>query len=134
MMNREIPKALRNAFIVHFWADMLFAVPLMIAPIGLLELMGWDVVDPLTARVVAAALFGIGSESLLGRNGDFDHFRGMLRLKVIWSSAVLLGIVLSVLDGGWGQPLMLWVVAGIFLVFNVLWVYWWRRINSEIQH
>ena len=128
-MNKKVPKALRTAFVAHFWADWLFAVPLMLAPREFLGLMGWGQVDPFTARLVAAALMGIGTESLLGRDGSLEHYRGMLRLKIIWSSAAIVGIGWSMLEIGGPAPVMAWVVLAIFLGFNGLWLYWWRRIE-----
>ena len=124
---KAVPQALRNWFVVHFVADTLFAVPLMIAPAWLLGLFGWQQVDPYTARVVAAALFGIGIESLLGRKAGVESFRNMLNLKIIWSLAVLVGIVWSWGEGAQGNPPMVWALFGIFAGFNLLWVYWrWK--------
>lgn len=129
-MNKKVPKALPTAFIVHFWADWIFALPLMLMPREFLGLLGWDQVDPFTARLVAAALMGIGTESLLGRDGSLAHYRGMLRLKIIWSSAAILGISWSIIEVWGAVPLMAWLVLAIFLGFNGLWVYWWRRLSA----
>ena len=43
-----------------FIADIVSAVPLFIAPVYCLELLGWPSPDPVATRMVAAALFGIG--------------------------------------------------------------------------
>jgi len=67
-----VPKSLRVWFVIHFVADLLFALPLFFAPVFTLKLFGWETVDPATSRLVAAALFGIGIESLLGRNASAD--------------------------------------------------------------
>lgn len=124
-----VPQALRTAFVIHFWADVLFALPLFVAPEPVLTLVGWQSVDPFTTRLVAAALFGIGIESWLGRNGDASAFRTMLTLKVIWSATAVLGLAWSMLEGAQGRPLFGWVVLGIFVVFHGLWLYWWRRMR-----
>lgn len=124
-----VPQALRTAFVIHFWADVLFALPLFVAPEPVLTLVGWQAVDPFTTRLVAAALFGIGIESWLGRNGDASAFRTMLTLKVIWSATAVLGLGWSMLEGAQGRPLFGWVVLGIFVVFHGLWLYWWRRMR-----
>ena len=129
-MENNVPKGLRQWFVVHFWADMIFAVPLMIAPRFLLEMFGWQQVDPFTARIVAAALFGIGIESYLGRNAGREAFIGRLNFKIIWSLAVILGIVWSLAEGAQGGPFMAWVLLLIFAAFNILWIYWRRRIGQ----
>ncbi len=122
-----VPSALRKWFVFHFWADYVFAVPLLIAPDWFLGLFGWECVDPVASRLVAAALFGIGGESLLGRNADAESFRTMLRMKVIWSSTATLGI-------GWamvaGAPPAGWIFFGIFLCFNILWTTWFLRLRE----
>ena len=41
-----IPQALKNWFFAHFVIDVLFAIPLMAAPVFTLELFGWTPVDP----------------------------------------------------------------------------------------
>lgn len=131
MADRPIPPALRMSFVVHFVADMLFAIPLMLAPVYTLTLFGWQQVDPIATRVVAAALFGIGIESLLGRNQGREAYFGMLNLKIIWSLSVVIGGTLSLLQGAQGRPLMGWVLIGVFFVFNILWIYWRVRLGRE---
>jgi hypothetical protein len=114
-----VPRSLRRWFVVHFWADVLFAVPLFFAPRLFLGLLGWPAVDPIATRLVAAALFGIGIQSLLGRGEDVATFRALLNLKIIWSASATLGIVWSQLEGG---PPLGWAFAAIFAAFNVLWL------------
>ena len=119
-----VPKALRTWFVIHFIIDVLFALPLMLAPTATLSLFGWQTVDPYTTRLAAAALFGIGIESYLGRNAGPEAFTGMLNLKIIWSLSAMAGILLSLLQGAQGRPFFAWVVLAIFLAFKGLWVYW----------
>ncbi len=126
---KNVPNALRKWFVVHFVADMLFAIPLLIAPRLCLGALGWEVVDPFTARLVGAALLGIGGESWLGRNGSVEMFRGMLNLKVIWSAGAVLGILLSIWEAGWQVSIFVWAVLAVFGGFNVLWVYYYRKVS-----
>lgn len=114
-----VTTTLRRWFVVHFILDMAAAIPLFIAPTQLLGWLGWPTVDPIATRLVAAALFGIGIESYLGRNAGVEAFRGMLNLKIIWSAAAVLGTLWSQLEGG---PVAGWGVFGIFVAFNLLWV------------
>lgn len=114
-----VPRSLRLWFVVHFYADVLAAVPLFLAPRAVQGWLGWTAVDPLATRLVAAALFGIGIESYLARNAGLETFRSMLNLKVIWSSSAVIGVAWSQFQGG---PVAGWGVLGIFVVFNVAWV------------
>ncbi len=124
MSGNGVPTALRKWFVVHFVIDFLFAIPLMVAPTWLLTLFGWQTVDPFTARLAAAALFGIGGASLLERNAGAGTFRAMLNLKIIWSLGAMAGLLLSILQGAQGSPPFAWAVLALFAGFNVLWVYW----------
>jgi hypothetical protein len=128
--NVSVPKALKVWFIIHFVVDVLFAIPLLIIPELFLGLLGWERVDTIAARIVAAALFGIGIESFIGRNSSVEAFKGMLNLKVIWSISAVIGIALSMIQGAQGRPIFGWVLVAIFGSFNVLWIYWRIRIAS----
>ena len=83
---RLVPKNLKVWFVVHCALDVIFAIPLLLVPVRFLHLLGWTDVDPIASRLVAAALFGIGLESFLGRNSGPESYHGMLRLKIIWST------------------------------------------------
>jgi hypothetical protein len=114
----SIPVSLRRWFVVHFIVDVVFAVPLLAVPGAFLRAVGWVEVDSVTARMVGAALAGIGIESYLCRNDGIETFRSMLRLKCIWSGAAVLGLVLSIAQGA---PPFAWAALVIFVGFGVLW-------------
>jgi len=122
--------ALRKFFVLHFAIDIVSAIPLFLCPTLLLTTLGWKVVDPVAARVVAAALFGIGIESYLGRNASKDSLIGMLNLKIIWSFSAILGIGISMLQNIHQNPLALKLIFFIFIAFNLLWVYWRIRLRN----
>ena len=122
----SLPKSLRAWFVVHFAADMLFGIPLLFFPRPLLGLLGWATYDPLTARLVGAALMGIGLESLLGRNASRETFRAMLNLKIIWASSAIFAIVAALYEGA---PPITWAFLAIFTVFWCVWVYYRIRLK-----
>ena len=114
-----MPEALRRWFVLHFVVDLLFAIPLMLAPEWSLGLIGWAPVDPVAVRLVAAALFAIGIESYLGRNAGPEAYSDMLNLKIIWSAGAVLALALGLLAGrqpAWALALLL----SIFLAFNLV--------------
>ena len=125
-----VPRALSYWFIVHFVIDMSIAVPLFLFPERSLELVGWQEIDVLLTRVVAAAFFGIGIESLIGRNSHLEGFRNMLNLKIIWSFTATLGIGWSMIEGAQGRPVMGWLVLVTFVVFHFIWIYWRVRVGK----
>jgi hypothetical protein len=124
-----VPKNLRTWFVIHFIADYLFGIPLLLAPVWTLTLVGWSHVDPATTRLVGAALLGIGGESLLGRNASLETFKAMLNLKIIWSLTAIFGISMSIIEGA---PLMSWGFLGIFVTFSAIWVYYRIKIRVNI--
>ncbi|MBM7623621.1 hypothetical protein [Sporohalobacter salinus] len=122
---------LRNFFVLHFIVDIIFALPLFLIPRTFLKWFGWQTVDPIATRLVAAALFGIGIESLLGRNADKNSFKAMLNLKIIWSLAAIVGMIISLVQKDQGNPLLLWAILVVFIAFNFLWIYWRLRLKNN---
>ena len=121
-----IPQSLRTWFIIHFYLDIIFGLPLLFLPTITLGLFGWETVDPATTRLVGAALMGIGVESFLARNKGIETFRGMLNLKLIWSSSAVLGIILSLIDDA---PSMTWMFLIIFASFFGIWFYYRLKLK-----
>ena len=122
-----VSEGLRKWFVLHFVADLVFAVPLLVAPRAFLGALGWTCVDPISARLVGAALAAIGIESVLVRGEGPRVFRAMLTLKVIWSACATVGILASQLQGG---PALGWAFLVVFAVFNVVWTYYLRGLRA----
>lgn len=120
---------LRKWFVLHFIIDVFVAIPLLIAPGYVLSLVGLEWGSVVLARIIAAALMGIGIESYLGRNADKKGYLGMLRLKIIWSGTVILGLVMSLLNKevDWISVRLL---MGVFGFFNIVWVYWYIKLKD----
>ena len=122
-----VHKSLRTWFVIHFIADYIFGLPLLLAPVWIMTHLGWTTVDTATARLVGAALLGIGGESLLMRNASLETFQAMLNLKVIWSLSAIFGITASIIEGA---PPMSWGILVIFVTFSVIWIYYRVRIRE----
>ncbi len=121
-----VPAGLAAWFVVHFVVDLLFAVPLLVAPHLFLEALGWTAVDPVAARLVGAALVGIGVQSWLGRREGPAAFRAMLNLKIIWSLTACLGLAVSLAQGA---PPATWLLLAIFAPFSALWMHYRHRLR-----
>jgi len=96
---KQIPSSLRTWFVIHFMVDYLFAIPLFIAPAWFLSLFGFTIIDFVTARLVAAALFAVGGISLLSSNASIETYKSLLKLKIIWSVSAIAGLLLSLWQG-----------------------------------
>src|SRR3989344_7486708 len=104
---KQVPSSLRTWFVIHFVVDYLFAIPLFVAPAWLLSFFGFTVIDPVTARLVAAALFAVGGISLLSRTESMNVYNSLLKLKIIWSISAIAGLLVSLWQGA---PVLLWLV------------------------
>ena len=122
-----IPSGLKTWFVIHFMADMLFAIPLLLIPELILPWFGWESFDPVMPRLVGAALLGIGGESLFSRNAPREAFKALLRLKIIWASGAILALGLGIFNGG---PPATWGFLAIFIGFLGVWVYFSIKINN----
>ncbi len=122
----DVPASLRTWFVIHFAVDFVLGLALLLLPEQLMPLFGWSTVDPITPRVVGAALLGIGGASLLERNAGREVFKAMLNLKIIWASAAILGIALGIFTGG---PPFAWGFVAIFGVFLGVWVLYRRALG-----
>ena len=130
MTSHPVPDSLKIWFVIHFIIDIAFAIPLFLFPEAFLDLFNWHSIDPLATRLVAAALFGIGIESLLGRNASAESFRNILNLKIIWSATATIGILVSIIQNTYITPPIEWLLLLTFFSFNLLWGYYRVRIGK----
>ena len=91
------------------------------------EILGYDPLEPIAARIVAAALFGIGYSSLLASKFDLEAMRTKLRWTVVWAGSATVGLLwaATTVEHIWG-----WAFAGIFLLFFLLWGKYALRLGS----
>lgn len=115
-------KSLRVWFKIHFLVDILFAIPLFLFPIWTLGLFG-IVSEPVLARLIGAALVGIGGVSYLTKTKQ--EFKILLKLKVLWSSAAIVALVWSVIEGA---SSLIWVLVVVFVLFFGVWWYYLKRL------
>jgi hypothetical protein len=116
----DVPRTLRSWFVVDALVDVVAAVPLLVAPGLALGRLGWACVDPVSARLVGAALLAIGGQSFLGRDAGVETYRAMLRLKVIWSLTAAAALFVGI---GSGAPPAAWALLSIFIGFAGIWVH-----------
>jgi len=114
----EVPDSLRVWFGVHAVVDLVAGLPLLIAPEVMLPRLGWTVVDPVAARLVGAALVGIGVTSWRTRKAGGAVIRALVGLKVVWSASAILALVLAIARGA---PELTFLFLSIFLAFCGVW-------------
>lgn len=84
-----------------------------------LEFFGVHGENFLMARLVGAALLGIGGVSLLANQKGLESYNSLLSLKIIWSTAAIIAISFSIIDGA---PNSVWLILFIFVVFSIVWL------------
>jgi hypothetical protein len=92
-----------------------------------MALLGFSAVDPVSPRLVGAALVGIGTQSLIGRNEGLDAYRIMLNLKLLWSSTAIFALVMGI---GEGAPPVTGLFLAVFLAFFGVWTYYRIRFKQ----
>jgi len=126
-MEKKVTKGLRVWFIIHFVIDIAFAIPLFVAPSWVLGFFGIEV-SVVLARLVGAALIGIGGVSFLSYKRSVESYKTMLELKLLWSAAAMIGFVWSFFEGASEN---VWILFGLFLVFFLVWLYWYRKLTKK---
>ncbi|HEX3697218.1 MAG TPA: hypothetical protein VH374_17720 [Polyangia bacterium] len=114
----ELPWSLRAWFVADFVVGVVVGLPVLVSPAYVLGHFGWTTIDPVAARLAAAALLAIGLQSFFGLNDGIETYRAMLRLKVIWSMAAVIGLLAAIADGG---PPATWALLAVFLVYLGVW-------------
>ena len=127
MTQQKSPILLKTWFIIHFFIDILFAIPLFLFPEEFLTVLDWQNIDPFATRIAAAALFAIGIESWLGRNASVETYKNMLNLKIIWSGMVVIGIIISMYQSSYSTTIFEWLLLLTFFCFHCIWLYY-RKI------
>ena len=123
-----VPQPLRTWFIIHFVVDIIIALPLLFFTDWFLLTLNFGVQEPLSARLVGAALISIGTTSLIVHKKGVESYLTMLILKLIWSGFAILAIVLSIIAG---SPQITWVLLLIFVVFFSVWAYFYLKLRSK---
>lgn len=124
----EIPASLRAWFVAHFVVDVLIAIPLVLVPEEILPRLGWASVDPVSSRLVGAALMAIGVQSWRGRRAGVESYRAMLGLKIVWSLTAIVGLIIAI---GRGAAPLAFLLLAIFIGFCGVWSHYAIRFRQH---
>jgi hypothetical protein len=116
----ELPRPLRTAFLANAAVHVLAALPLLAAPTSTLQRLGWTAVDPVSARLVGAALLAIGGAAFFARDAGAEVTRALLRLNLLWSSAAAFALFAGIAAGA---PPAAWAFLSIFIVMTGVWLH-----------
>ncbi len=116
----DVPPSLRSWFIVDAVVDALAAAPLLAAPELVLGRLGWACVDPISARLVGAAMLANAAATFAGRAAGVETYRALLRGKLIWCVAGAASMLVAV---GAGAPSAAWLFLSMFVAFAGVWLH-----------
>jgi hypothetical protein len=116
----DVPPALRTWFLVDAVVDFLAAAPLLAAPGLLLRQLGWTCVDPISARLVGAAMLANAAATFASRAAGVETYRALLRGKLIWCVAGAASMFVAV---GAGAPSAAWLFLSAFVAFAGIWLH-----------
>jgi hypothetical protein len=116
----DVPPSLRMWFVVDAIVDFLAAAPLLAAPELVLRRLGWTCVDPISARLVGAAMLANAAATFAGRAAGVETYRALLRAKLVWCVAGAASMFVAV---GSGAPSAAWVFLSMFVAFAGVWLH-----------
>jgi len=126
-MSSKVPQSLRIWFLIHFFVDIIFAIPLLLIPSWILGRLSIVTTETITARLVGAALMGIGGASFFSYKKSKESYDILLTLKIIWSVTALIALALSLYAGAQN---ILWLIIGIFAIFSAVWIYYKIKLRN----
>jgi flagellar biosynthesis component FlhA len=116
----DVPPTLRLWFVADAVVDFLAAAPLLAAPELVLRKLGWTCVDPISARLVGAALLANAAATFAARDAGVETYRALLRMKAVWCLAGAASMFVAV---GSGAPSAAWVFLSTFIAFAGVWLH-----------
>lgn len=122
---KKISKSLETWFLIHFALDYLFGIPLLFAAAWTTSLFGFSTENLLFARMIGAALLGIGGISFIAHKAGIEVYKNLLTMKLIWSGTAIIALIISIVEGA---PKATWLFFGIYAFFFFLWLYYRRKI------
>src|SRR5258708_28213584 len=97
----DVPPTLRTWFVVHAALALGAGVPLLCAPEWALSGLGWPNVDPVTSRLLGAALIAVGTQAYRLRAAGVEVYRALVGFNVVWSLGAVLALFAAI---GRGAP------------------------------
>ncbi|HEX4403926.1 MAG TPA: hypothetical protein VH560_03810 [Polyangia bacterium] len=116
----DVPPSLRSWFVIDAVVDFLAAAPLLAAPELVLRRLGWTCVDPISARLVGAALLANAAATFGARAAGVETYRALLRGKLLWCFAGAASMFVAV---GAGAPSAAWAFLSMFIAFAGVWLH-----------
>jgi hypothetical protein len=125
----DLPPALRTWAAVNAVVDVGLGSMLLLVPESVLPRLGWTAVDPVTSRLLGAALLSLGWQALVlrRRRGGHAAFRALLGLRLVGSAAALVGMLIAIARGAPGAT---WAILAALVAASGVWAHYAIRLRQ----
>ena len=114
-------RALKTTFLVHSIVALILGLLLLLLPGRFLNLLGWAPIDPLSSRLLGAALIALSWGSFRGWQAvTRDQVKILLELEAVFTVLGSIGLLRHLLFAPY--PLIAWVTFLFLAVFAIAWV------------
>lgn len=113
-----LPATLRTWFAVDTAIHLIAGLPLLIAPELVLPALGWSAVDPVTSRLLGAALVAMFWPRLARSGNDLEAARRLVAAKTSWAALAALASLLAVMRGA---PPAVFAAVAVFVALLGVW-------------
>lgn len=119
-------QGLKITFLIHAVVALVFGIAMYLIPGTWAALVNWVPFDSTMTRAYGAALLGLAIKSWLGyRATRWEEVRILIQMEIAFTTLSALGGLYQALVAG--APSFTWVAIGMFVIFAVAWIYFYRR-------
>lgn len=121
-MNKSIPQGLKIAFLVHLAISLVFGLLLFIIPGRFLRFTDWQPIDPVTSRLLGAALLAMAlGDWLCYQATEWEAVAVLLQFHIGYTVLGAIGLLRHLLFVP--TPTSAWVDLAILVIFAAVWIY-----------
>ena len=122
MEEQNISKFLKYVFLASGLAAFIFGITFILIVEVYYNLLGWQDQDPLFARVLGAALIGLGILQWLSyREKKWENVKNVVIMMIVWH---VLGAIITILGQFvFNLPLGNLIHIIVFIIFSIAYIY-----------
>ena len=114
-------RILKPTLLIHAIVSVALGALLLAMPGRFLLWLGWSPIDPITARLLGAALLALAWGDFRGwRQPAKSDITLLVEVQLAFSALGGIGVLRHLVTGAW--PAMVWIVFGVLALFTIAWV------------
>ena len=115
-------KSLRVIFLIHAIVSAVLGVLFLVVPGRFLGLFGWAPIDPITSRLLGAALLALAWGSYRGwRAAEKAQVAILIEVEAAFCVLASLGILRHLVVASW--PWYVWLLFAGFVAWAIVWIH-----------